>query len=38
VQELRDAGAEAMQISDVRVVASTAFTEARARSSSTGSR
>jgi uncharacterized protein YlxW (UPF0749 family) len=27
VQELRDAGAEAMQISDVRVVASTAFTE-----------
>ena len=28
VQELRDAGAEAMQISDVRVVASTAFTEA----------
>jgi uncharacterized protein YlxW (UPF0749 family) len=28
VQELRDAGAEAMQISDVRVVASTDFTEA----------
>ncbi|WP_337062909.1 DUF881 domain-containing protein [Kineococcus sp. G2] len=36
VQELRDAGAEAIQVGDVRVVASTAFEEAPAGAGTTG--